>query len=261
MNNKYDNIGAGYNSTRQADPYITERILFLLNPKREKLYLDLGCGTGNYTCVLADKGVRLTGVDPSEKMLSVAKERNQQIKWLEGTAEQIPSGDQAFEGVISTLTIHHWTDLKKAFSEINRVLTDKGRFVLFTSTSEQMRGYWLNHYFPEMLHASIIQMPSFEAIKQAAEAARLKINYMEKYFIQDDLQDCFLYVGKNHPEYYFDEKIRNGISSFSSLANIAEVKQGLEKLRNDIDNRTFENIRHEYESDLGDYLFMTMHKY
>ena len=79
---KYDEIGTGYNSTRQADPYLTGRLFSLLQPQSDKLYLDIGCGTGNYTCVLADKGLNFIGVEPSEKMLSEAKSKNQKINGL-----------------------------------------------------------------------------------------------------------------------------------------------------------------------------------
>jgi ubiquinone/menaquinone biosynthesis C-methylase UbiE len=257
---KYDSIGTGYNSTRQADPYLTERLLFHLQPKTDRLYLDIGCGTGNYTCALADKGLNFIGVEPSEKMLSEAKIRNQQINWLKGTAEQIKAEDKVFDGIIATLTIHHWTDLKKAFVELDRVLVDNGKIVMFTSTPEQMKGYWLNHYFPKMLHSSILQMPSFADIQDTIRQTGLEITDIEKYFIKDDLQDYFLYVGKNNPDLYFDETIRHGISSFSSLANIEEVKQGLSKLKNDIDNQSFDRIKDQYANELGDYLFITIDK-
>lgn len=260
MDVKYDKIGKGYNSTRRADPYLTEKIFFLLRPESNGLYLDIGCGTGNYTTALADKGLNFVGVEPSEKMLNVARVRKQNVNWLKGTAEQIPADDKVFDGIVATLTIHHWTDLKKAFIEISRVLSDNGRIVLFTSTPDQMKGYWLNYYFPKMLHHSIIQMPSLNNMGEAIEKAGLKISGIEKYSIKDDLQDCFLYVGKNRPECYFDEQIRQGISSFSSLANIEEVNQGLNKLRNDIDNKSFENIKMSYENDSGDYLFIIIEK-
>lgn len=260
MNIKYDKIGTGYNSTRRADPYLAGRLFHLLQPKSDRLYLDIGCGTGNYTCVLADKGLKFIGVEPSEKMLSEAKSKTQNIKWLNGTAEQIPADNKTFDGIIATLTIHHWTDIKKAFIELNRVLADNGRIIMFTSTPEQMKGYWLNHYFPQMLHSSIIQMPSLADIREAIAQTEIEITGIEKYFIKDDLQDCFLYVGKNNPNRYFDETVRHGISSFSSLANIEEVKQGLSKLRNDIDNLAFDTIKNQYANEFGDYLFITIEK-
>lgn len=260
MEIKYDKIGTGYNSTRQADPYLTARILHFLQPKREGHYLDIGCGTGNYTIALADKSLKFTGVDPSARMLAEASNRNQQIHWLIGTAEHIPTEDMVFDGIIASLTIHHWTNLRQAFAELNRVLKDNSKIILFTSTPEQMEAYWLNHYFPKMLLSSISQMPSLATIQKVISQTGLVITHIEKYLIQDDLKDCFLYVGKNNPDQYFDPLIRNGISSFTSLANIDEVNQGLSQLKNDIDSQLFEKVKNQYIDESGDYLFITIEK-
>ncbi len=256
----YDNVAPVYNSTRQADPYIAEKLFQFLSPQAGKLYLDIGCGTGNYTIALANKGLNFFGIEPSEKMLDIAKSRNSKINWLRGQAEQIPLNDNFFDGAIATLTIHHWVSIKKAFTEIQRVLNDKGKIVFFTATPEQMKGYWLNHYFPKTLAASILQMPSFEAIENAAIETGFVITATEKYFIQDDLKDHFLYAGKNRPELYFDEEIRQGISSFSALSNAKEVQQGLSKLQIDINLNKFEEIKEKFNNDSGDYLFVILEK-
>lgn len=260
MEIKYDNIGEGYNSTRRVDPYLLSRLLYFLKPHSDNLYIDLGCGTGNYTSALASEGLRFIGIDPSERMLNEAKKKSQKVVWLNGSAETIPLEDKSVNGIIATLTIHHWKDLKKAFLEIHRVLKEQGQFVIFTSSPEQMKGYWLNHYFPEMLQDSIVQMPTLNLILKAAENTQLKICNVEKYCVKDDLQDCFLYVGKNKPEYYFNEQIRHGISSFSALANRTEVEKGLSKLKEDMDKQIFEQVQRSYENDLGDYLFIVIEK-
>lgn len=256
----YDTIGSGYNSTRKADPYLTERLLYHLQPQKEKRYLDIGCGTGNYTAALADLGYDLVGVEPSERMLHEARSRSKAVNWLQGSAEKIPAADGSFDGAIATLTIHHWSDPGKAFAEIDRVLCHGGRMVLFTSTPEQMKRYWLNHYFPQMLHASVTQMPALTDIEKAIAGTALKIATVEKYFVKDDLQDGFLYIGKNAPERYFDEAVRHGISSFSSLANAVEVESGLAQLRADIDSGAFEKVKAGYENETGDYLFVVLEK-
>ncbi|MGI8891876.1 MAG: class I SAM-dependent methyltransferase [Bacteroidia bacterium] len=257
---KYDTIGIGYNNTRKADPYLTNRLFDLLQPKKDKLYLDIGCGTGNYTIALAERGVNFVGIEPSEKMITQAKARSKNVQWLQGVAEEIPFDKNVFNGVMATLTIHHWTNLEKAFKEIGRVLTDTGRFVIFTSLPEQTQSYWLSYYFPQMIQRASAQLPSFEKVKEATEDAGMKITITEKYFVKDDLQDQFLYSGKNNPELYFDENIRRGISSFSSLADKEEVEEGLNKLKTDIENETFESIKEKYINDMGDYLFMKIEK-
>jgi ubiquinone/menaquinone biosynthesis C-methylase UbiE len=256
----YNNIGIGYNNTRQPDKYLLSKLTMLLNPKQENLYLDIGCGTGNYTNEIANNQYNFVGVEPSMKMLEIAKLKNQKIDWLIGCAEQIPAENNIFDGVIGTLTVHHWTNIEKGFSELFRVMKVGGKIVLFTSTPEQMKGYWLNHYFPQMLKNSIIQMPAFEIIKSASEKAGFKKIITEKYFVKDDLQDLFLYAGKNRPKLYLNETVRKGISSFAVLSLKEEVENGLQKLEDDIKTNKIEKIIAEYENNNGDYLFVIIEK-
>src|SRR5258706_12803923 len=100
---KYDAIGVGYNTTRNADPYLLERLFFLLSPEKNGHYLDVGCGTGNYTIALQKKGFHITGVDPSHQMLNEAKSISSEVDWHLGRVEKIPFAYGAFDGAITTL--------------------------------------------------------------------------------------------------------------------------------------------------------------
>ncbi|WP_422081117.1 class I SAM-dependent methyltransferase [Ulvibacterium sp.] len=256
MEVKYDTIGQDYDRTRKADGYLVERLHYHLNPDSNGRYLDIGCGTGNYTDTLQKKGLRFIGIDPSETMLEKARYRNQQISWRIGTVENTGLERDSIDGITASLTLHHWPDLKKGFSELFRVLREAGRIVIFTSTPEQMKGYWLNRYFPKMMSDSIAQMPSYVEVEKAMIGAGFEMHKTEKYFIRPDLRDKFLYCGKQNPEIYFDNTVRHGISSFSSLANRAEVEKGLIDLRKDLDTGEHKQIRESYENDLGDYLYI-----
>lgn len=256
MQAKYNTIGVGYNNTRKADPFLLNRILALLKPRPNGVYLDLGCGTGNYSHEIQQRGFSLIGIDPSEKMLAQAKLKNQKIEWKLGQAEKIELPNASIDGALCTLTLHHWQNLAKGFSELQRVLKPGGKLLIFTSTPKQMQGYWLNHYFPKMLADSIEQMPEFLEIENAMKQAPLEIIETEKYFIKPDLQDQFLYCGKQNPELYLNPNNRQGISSFSALANQEEVETGLEKLKKDIDSGDIKSLIKSYENDWGDYLFI-----
>jgi ubiquinone/menaquinone biosynthesis C-methylase UbiE len=256
----YNSIGSSYNSTRQADPHIAERLIHQLVPKESGRYLDIGCGTGNYTIWLSQQGINFWGVDPSNAMLCEARQHasRDEVIWLEGTADSIPVESLFFDGGIATLTIHHWPDLTNAFQELSRVLKPGSQLILFTALPEQMERYWLNHYFPRMMEASIRQMPTLTAIIQAAND--FEIVTTESYTIQPHISDLFLYAGKNEPQLYLDTVVRRGISSFSSVAYADEVVIGLDMLRNDIKDRTFEQVKLNYETTLGDYLFVVMQR-
>lgn len=256
----YNSIGSGYNTTRCADSYLAERFYKLLSVPEGGLCLDIGCGTGNYTMAMHKMGLKMIGLDPSDKMLQEAVLHSSAINWMRGSAEELPLPQAHCDGVMGMLTIHHWTDLNASFAELSRVLKKNGKIVFFTSSPDQMKGYWLNHYFPGMMQQSSLQMPSLNKILAAAANAGLQLADTETYFVKDDLQDHFLYVGKCKPELYFDDRIRNGISSFAAIAHADEVQAGMVALRNDINNHTFPEILKRYENDMGDYLFVVLKK-
>ncbi|MEZ5424739.1 MAG: class I SAM-dependent methyltransferase [Pyrinomonadaceae bacterium] len=252
----YNSIGVRYNETRRADPYLASRFRELLAPQVGGNYLDVGCGTGNYTCALAGEEYQFYGIDPSDVMLENARRRDCNVIWHKGSAEALPFSDWFFSGAFCSLTIHHWRDLQKGFGQINRVLKPKSRFVLFTSLPEQTARYWLKHYFPKMISDSAGQMPSLSGIEEAMEAAGLAITKRENYFVRDDLSDHFLYCGKNRPELYLSEEIQRGISSFSSLANKDEVETGLKRLAEDIKKEKIRTIIEDHQNEEGDYTFL-----
>jgi ubiquinone/menaquinone biosynthesis C-methylase UbiE len=253
----YNSIGVEYNSTRRADPFLTEKLFSLLSPQKDFSCLDIGCGTGNYTIALASGDeYSFYGVEPSRVMLETAKQKSNAVFWVNAVAEDLPFEDEFFDAALASLTIHHWENLEKGFAEVYRILKKGGRFVLFTSFPEQMKTYWLNHYFPQMLRDSMAVMPSRRKVKAALRSAGFTLIKEEKYFVQPDLQDLFLYSGKYRPEIYFKEQIRKGISSFSAISNREEVENGLQKLKSDLESGSFASIARQYESDLGDYIFI-----
>lgn len=256
MSTQYNKTEINYNQTRKADPYLTSQLLKHLNPNKDGLYLDIGCGTGNYISEFQNKGFQFIGMDPSIEILEKAHSKNQHIQWKIGSAEKTDLPQNSVDGIIATLTIHHWSNLMRAFSELAYVLKPQSKIVIFTSTPEQMKGYWLNHYFPKLMEDSIAQMPTLDRIEEAMNYSGIKISNTETYAIQPYLKDQFLYCGKQNPELYFDESIRHGISSFSALAHTSEIKNGLGRLRKDIDSGKINNIITSYENDLGDYLYI-----
>ncbi len=257
---KYDTIGQGYNNTRQADPYLSLRLAQFLIPQPGHRYVDIGCGTGNYTRKMAEIGGEWRGIDPSEKMLDIARNRAPEIKWERGKAEDMALGSESLDGVLATLTLHHWSSLSQGFGELARVMKPGAGLVIFTSSPWQMRGYWLNHYFPQMLSDSIEQMPALSQVIPAMEENGLEVLNLEKYFVLDDLQDHFLYCGKYRPQLYLDPSIQRGISSFSSLALQEEVEQGIIRLKADIENGHIQELIEQYDNTWGDYLFIQAQK-
>lgn len=223
-------------------------------------YLDIGCGTGNYTIEFSRRGVKMIGIDPSEAMLSIARTRNNTVQWVNGKAESLSLPDNSVDGVLAILTTHHWTNQDKGYAELGRVMKPGGRLVIFTATPEQMRKYWLSHYFPTMLRDSGKHMLPLETIEENLKKGGFDTITSEKYFVTNDLQDLFLQSGKHNPSSYLDEQVRRGISSFQTAKNPEEVTTGLERLRTDIASGAIDDVVKTYESDAGDYLFVSAQK-
>ncbi|MEH2200675.1 class I SAM-dependent methyltransferase [Nostoc sp.] len=255
----YEQIGKSYDLTRRADPEIAARLAVHLQIKSDSSYLDVGCGTGNYTLALAKSGGIWHGVDQSKKMIDAATNKSNIVAWQVAEAEALPYTAQTFSGVLCTLAIHHFFALTPAFREIYRVLA-AGRFVLFTATPEQMSKYWLVEYFPEAIHKSAEQMPSLEKVRYALNEAGFSSVNIEPYSISENLQDLFLYSGKYRPEIYLDENIRSGISTFALLASPEEITIGCERLAADISTERITDIVNKYENNYGDYLFVIAEK-
>ncbi len=255
----YDAIGQEYDSTRRPDPYLADRIHELLEIEVGKHYLDLACGTGNYTNALRNMNASFVGLDNSQEMLTSAHQKATKAAWILGTGEALPFVKNGFPGAICSLAIHHFKSLLPVFSEVYRVL-EAGRFVIFTSTPEQMAGYWLNKYFPDTMRKSQLQMPSLESVAQYLGKAGFQNIETEQYSVREDLVDLFLYSGKHRPSLYLNPQFRSGISSFAALANQEEVAIGCDLLAADIASRRIWNVIKDFENDKGDYLFIVAEK-
>ncbi len=106
--------------------------------KRGDDVLDLGSGAGN-DCFIAQRltGMEgsVTGIDFSEDMLKKAnlnleKTGFKNIKFIQGDIEELPLPSSAFDVVISNCVLNLVPDKMKAFSEIYRVLRQKGHFCI-----------------------------------------------------------------------------------------------------------------------------------
>ncbi|MEQ1812286.1 MAG: class I SAM-dependent methyltransferase [Terricaulis sp.] len=54
--------------------------------------LDIGCGTGTFACMLAGRGIDVTGVDPANASLDVARQKQnaRRVRWVLGDASRLP---------------------------------------------------------------------------------------------------------------------------------------------------------------------------
>jgi len=101
---------------------------------RGRLVLDLACGEGYNTRMLARKGAKVTGIDSSAKMIELAAQEETKeklgIRYLVADASdlsQLPSSH--FDIVTCFMSLQDIENLEKTVPEVARVLKHGGRFV------------------------------------------------------------------------------------------------------------------------------------
>jgi ubiquinone/menaquinone biosynthesis C-methylase UbiE len=92
--------------------------------------LDLCCGQGNVSEVLARRGCEVTGVDFSSAMLAFADDRVPGAIFIKADAQNLPFDNAEFDVVVSNLGVCHVPDQPRALAEARRVLRPGGRFAM-----------------------------------------------------------------------------------------------------------------------------------
>jgi len=116
---------------------------------------DLGCGPGQLVIELARRspGLQVTGIDLSDEMIARGQENARRagvadrVSFRRGNAQQIPFSDASLDLVVSTLSLHHWSDPLAVLDEIARVLRPGGSFLVFDLRRDIAAPFWLLLWF------------------------------------------------------------------------------------------------------------------
>jgi ubiquinone/menaquinone biosynthesis C-methylase UbiE len=99
--------------------------------------LDVAAGTGLVSAALAERGMRVTGLDVSASMLAFARERAAAATFVSGRAEALPFPDASFDAAVCAQSFH-WFDRAAALAEAVRVVRPGG--IVAVWWKELMRG-------------------------------------------------------------------------------------------------------------------------
>lgn len=107
----------------------------LLGEVAGKKVLDVGCGEGGYTRILAGKGAHATGIDGSARLIEIAKRRaegeNLTITYKVRNASSLYGlGDESFDIVLAAMSLMDVEDYSGAVTEIYRVLRKGGELLM-----------------------------------------------------------------------------------------------------------------------------------
>ena len=140
--NEWARAGKGESMERGHRP-VGEQAITLMRVPGDARVLDVGCGSGWATRLLAEYAVngRVTGIDISDEMVRLARESSLMFPYVDyqtASAEQLPFADGEFTHAFSMESLYYYANLSAALKEIHRVLQPGGSFVAV------MDLYWEN---------------------------------------------------------------------------------------------------------------------
>jgi len=136
--NDYEEFAPEYarSSETHAIYYLYERpaITGLAGEVRGLRVLDAGCGAGGQAAEFILRGAAVTGVDISDGLLNIARDRlGPDVPLYQADLSQpLPFPDGSFDLVLSSLVMHYLQDWEATLREFHRVLVPGGRVVMST---------------------------------------------------------------------------------------------------------------------------------
>lgn len=128
--------GHGIHSAEEKEAWKSLLAKALGNEKLD--VLDVGCGTGVISLILAEMGHNVTGIDFSEGMVEKAKEKanslNLHVEFKPGDAEDLQFDDASYDAVINRHLLWALPNPDRAISEWKRVLKPGGKIVIIDGT-------------------------------------------------------------------------------------------------------------------------------
>ena len=184
----------------------------------------MGCGTGIIAREVASRpGATgaVTGIDPSAKMLSVARaaaaREGLTIEWREGNAEQLPFHDAAFDLILSQFALMFVADKAAALSEMRRVVTGNGRVLI---------SVWQGldrHPFYQTLHNVIQQRLGVSALQEIfalSNADNLRGLALAAGFRRVDIKPFSLTARFPNPEAFIAGEIEVDTAAIPSMQHL-----------------------------------------
>lgn len=125
-------------------------VLEFLSPVQGKRILEVACGRGGFSRLLASKGAIVVGVDFSNSALTIAREKLLRhpesigrVTYMQGDAQDLPFDQGSFDIVISCETIEHVPNPRAAIREMHRVCKLGGVLYLTAPNYLNLMGLYL----------------------------------------------------------------------------------------------------------------------
>lgn len=189
--------------------------------------LDLGSGTGHFTPALAQAFGTATGIEPSDKMRTIAEQQHSApgVTYLNGTAEEIPLPDSSCDAAWLSFVVHHLKDRVAAARELRRVLKQEGKVFIRMILREHLKEAVLFDFFPTALAADEARTPSLADVVSNFQAGGMRLMMHERHTetLASSLEEYFKRVSQRAVSTLVlisDEDFNTGLMSMKQRAEL-----------------------------------------
>ncbi|WP_183563692.1 methyltransferase domain-containing protein [Mucilaginibacter sp. SP1R1] len=208
-----------------------ESVLELLDVKPGEYILDLGCGTGDLTQQIQNKGAKVKGTDLSPDMIAQAKEKYPEVDFAVENAADFFTDDK-YDAVFSNAALHWVHDQNGALRSVYNSLKHGGRFVAEMGGKDNMarlieatRLVLQNHGYQQQADAKIWYFPSVAEYATKLEEHGFRVTFMAHFDRKTPLQDGDQGVAKWVT--VFGAQYLEGIPDDEKQQILAEITQRL----------------------------------
>ncbi|MGA9721959.1 MAG: class I SAM-dependent methyltransferase [Candidatus Binatus sp.] len=253
----YGHVASAYDNSRRVEPAIAVAIVEGLRSLRARSVLEIGAGTGNYTCTLMASGLSVIALDRSPAMAAIGA-RKTSAGWILGDASRLPLRKHSVDAIAGVNVMHHLDALPAALADLRRVARIGA--VLQAVVRENLETLWYRHYFPEIddvllpLHPTLGGLITTMFHAGFSRVASVKIFY-------SGCGDLTFEAARTQPHLLFDPGFRASTSGFRRLGS-AGIARGLAALERDLDSGAFHRIAAPLDAahaDAGDCVVITAH--
>jgi len=174
---------------------ITDQTIALMNIQPTDRILDLGCGTGwasRRLARMASAG-EVVGLDVADEMQHRAEEASSgfnNIRYVWGSAENIPALDGLFTKVLSVESFYYYADQNKALRELKRVMAPGGQLFILINL------YKDNHYSLRWVGELKVPVQALSEAEYISLLERHEFRNVEAHRIPDRSPSPDVYSGK-----------------------------------------------------------------
>ncbi len=126
------NISPWITFNKNGQDAIFDTFKKIIRPLKEELTIDMGCGTGEFSNELQKLGLKVIGIDISEKSIEMCKKKfGEKIKFEVKDIEHTKYDDNSVDIIFFGGILHHFPERQAVFKEAYRILKRDGRIFAF----------------------------------------------------------------------------------------------------------------------------------